>query len=162
VFIGRIVSNRIVRSPNFLTLGRKEKDYELFTIHEKAGCRSCNCDSVCLQHKLGTSPCSNGNTDKILKQNKQNLDREHLNILLDRSEVRKQLEAWGVKSEEAKAWIDSLTDQEIAEIVARIDQMPAGGSAIGILMGGALLVFFVLLVTDILGYTDVFPFVKGQ
>jgi len=98
-------------------------------------------------------------TDKILKQN---LDRERLTILLDRSEVRKQLEAWGVKSEEAKAWIDSLTDREIAEIVARIDQMPAGGSAIGILVGGALLVFFVLLVTDILGYTDVFPFVKGQ
>jgi len=98
-------------------------------------------------------------TDKILKQN---LDRERLTILLDRSEVRKQLEAWGVKSEEAKAWIDSLTDQEISEIVARIDQMPAGGSAIGILVGGALLVFFVLLVTDILGYTDVFPFVKGQ
>jgi len=98
-------------------------------------------------------------TDKILKQN---LDRERLTILLDRSEVRKQLEAWGVKSEEAKAWIDSLTDQEISEIVARIDQMPAGGSAIGILVGGALLVFFVLLATDILGYTDVFPFVKGQ
>ena len=101
-------------------------------------------------------------TDEILKQNKHNLDRERLNILLDRSDVRKQLEAWGVKSEEAKAWIDSLTDREIAEIVARIDQMPAGGSALGILVGGALLVFFVLLATDILGYTDVFPFVKGQ
>jgi len=101
-------------------------------------------------------------TDEILKQNKQNLDRERLTILLDRSEVRKQLEDWGVKSEEAKAWIDSLTDREIAEIVNRIDQMPAGGSATGILVGGALLVFFVLLITDILGYTDVFPFVKGQ
>ena len=100
-------------------------------------------------------------TDEILKQNIQNLDRERLTILLDRSEVCKQLEAWGVKSEEAKAWIDSLTDREITEIVARIDQMPAGGG-IGTLVGGALLVFFVLLVTDILGYTDVFPFVKGK
>jgi formiminotetrahydrofolate cyclodeaminase len=102
------------------------------------------------------------NTSEIIKQNKQNLDRERINMLLDRSEVRNQLEAWGVKSEEAKAWIDSLTDQEIAEIVARIDQMPAGGSALGTLVGAALLVFFVLLATDILGYTDVFPFVKGQ
>ena len=42
VFIGRIVSNRIVRPPIFLTLWRKEKDYEFFTIHEKADCRSCN------------------------------------------------------------------------------------------------------------------------
>jgi len=101
-------------------------------------------------------------TDEILKQNKQNLDRERLTILLDRSEVQKQLKAWGVKSQEAKQWIDNLTDREIAEIVNRLDQMPAGGSATGILVGGALLVFFVLLVTDILGYTDVFPFVKGK
>jgi len=101
-------------------------------------------------------------TDEVLKQNKQNLDRERLTILLDRSEVRKQLEAWGVKSEESKAWIDSLTDQEIAEIVARIDQMPAGGSALGTLVGAAVLVFLVLLATDILGYTDIFPFVKGK
>jgi Family of unknown function (DUF6627) len=102
------------------------------------------------------------NTSEIIKQNKQNLDRERIDMLLDRSEVRNQLEAWGVKSEEAKAWIDSLTDQEIAEIATRIDQMPAGGSALGTLVGAALLVFFVLLATDILGYTDVFPFVKGQ
>jgi len=96
-------------------------------------------------------------TDKILKQN---LDRERLNMLLDRSEVRKQLEAWGVNIEEAKACIDGLTDQEIAEMTARIDQMPAGGSAIGTLLSTAVLVFLVLLITDILGFTDIFPFVK--
>jgi len=101
-------------------------------------------------------------TDEILKQNKQNLDRDRLTILLDRSDVQKQLKAWGVKSEEAKAWIDSLTDREIAEIVARIDQMPAGGTGLGTLVGVAVLVFLVLLITDILGYTDIFPFVKGQ
>jgi hypothetical protein len=95
-------------------------------------------------------------TDEILKQN---LDRERLHMLLDRSEVRKQLEAWGVNSEEAKACVDSLTDQEIAEMTAQIDQMPAG-SAVGTLVGAAVLVFLVLLVTDILGYTDIFPFVK--
>jgi len=97
-------------------------------------------------------------TDKILKQN---LDRERLHMLLDRSEVRKQLEAWGVNSEEAKACVDSLTDQEIAEMTAQIDQMPAG-SAVGTLVGAAVLVFLVLLITDILGYTDIFPFVKGR
>jgi len=100
-------------------------------------------------------------TDEILKQNKQDLDRERLTILLDRSEVRKQLEAWGVKSEEATKTIDSLTDREIAEIVNRIDQMPAGGS-FGTLVGAAVLVFVILLITDILGYTDIFPFVKGK
>jgi len=64
--------------------------------------------------------------------------------------------------EEAKARVESLTDQEAAEIAAQIDQMPAGGSALGTLVGAAILVFLVLLVTDILGYTDIFPFIKGK
>jgi hypothetical protein len=101
-------------------------------------------------------------TDEIIKQNQYNLDRERLQMLLDDSEVRKLLEAWGVDSAEAKARVDSLTDQEIAEMATRMDQMPAGGSAIGTLVGAALIVFLVLLVTDILGYTDIFPFVKKK
>ena len=42
----------------------------------------------------------------------------------------------------------------------QIERLPAGGSAIGVIIGAALIVFLVLLATDILGYTDVFPFVK--
>jgi len=99
-------------------------------------------------------------TAEILKQSERNLDRERLRMLLDRSEVRAQLEAWGVNSEEAKARVDSLTDQEIAEMTAQIDQMPAGGSALGTVVFAALIAFLVLLVTDILGYTDIFPFIK--
>ena len=102
-------------------------------------------------------------TAEILKQNQGNLDREHLRMLLDRSEVRAQLEAWGVNSEQAKARVDTLTDQEVAEISAQLDQMPAGGSAFGTLVGAALIVFIVLLITDIAGYTDIFPFInKGK
>ena len=93
-------------------------------------------------------------TAEILKQGQRDLDRERLYMLLDRSEVRAQLEAWGVNSEEAKARVDNLTDQEIAEIAAQLDQIPAGG-VFGTLVGAALIVFLVLLVTDILGYTDV-------
>jgi hypothetical protein len=100
------------------------------------------------------------NTAEILKQKQQDLTRERLHILLDRSEVRKHLETWGVNPEEAKARVDSLTDQEIAKIVARIDQLPAGGDGFGVIVGAAVLIFLVLLLTDILGVTDIFPFVK--
>ena len=102
-------------------------------------------------------------TGEILKQSQRNLDRERLHMLLDRSEVRKHLEAWGVDTKEARARVDSLTDREIAEIAAQIDQMPAGGDGLGILVGAALIAFLVLVITDILGYTDVFPFIeKGK
>jgi hypothetical protein len=43
-----------------------------------------------------------------------------------------------------------------------MDKLPAGGDGLGILVGAALIVFLVLLFTDIAGYTDVFPFVKHQ
>ncbi|MCK5157546.1 MAG: PA2779 family protein [Candidatus Heimdallarchaeota archaeon] len=99
------------------------------------------------------------NTAEILKQNQQNLARKRINMFLDRSEVHKHLVAWGVNPEEAKARVDSLTDQEIEKIAARIDQLPAGGG-LGAIVGAALIVFIVLLVTDILGFTDVFSFVK--
>ena len=101
-------------------------------------------------------------TSQILKQNHQEQNRDRLFSLIDRAEVRAQLEAWGVDSQIAKARINSLTDEEVAEIVERFDQLPAGGDGFGLLVGAALLVFIILLVTDILGYTDVFPFVKKQ
>jgi len=41
-----------------------------------------------------------------------------------------------------------------------MDQLPAGGSAIGTIVGAAVLIFLVLLITDILGFTHVFSFVN--
>jgi hypothetical protein len=102
------------------------------------------------------------NTAEVLKQNQYNIARERLHVFIDRSEVRKHLEAWGVNPEEAKARVNSLTDHEIEKIAASIDRLPAGGDGLGAIVGAALIVFLVLLVTDILGYTDVFPFVKKK
>ncbi len=100
------------------------------------------------------------NTAEILKQTQNNLGKNRINVFIDRSDVRKQLAAWGVNHEEAKAMVDRLSDQEIEELAARIDQLPAGGSTIGVVLGTALVIFLVLLVTDIMGYTEIFPFVK--
>ena len=70
-------------------------------------------------------------------------------------EVRAQLEYHGVSNEEAKARIAALTDEEAAHFVSQIEDAPAGG-----IIGAILLVFFVLLITDILGFTRVFPFTQ--
>jgi len=100
------------------------------------------------------------NTDEIFKQSQYDLSRKSINTFLDRSEVQNYLVAWGVSPEEAKARIDSLTDEEIENIASRIDRLPAGGDGLGTIVGAALLIFIILLITDILGYTDVFSFVK--
>ena len=102
------------------------------------------------------------NTAEILKQNQHNLACERINMFLDRSEVQKHLVAWGVNPDEAKARVDCLSDQEIERISTRIDQLPSGGGALGTIVGAALIIFIVLLITDILGFTDVFAFVKSK
>jgi hypothetical protein len=80
--------------------------------------------------------------------------------LLAREEVQSQLKLHGIDPAEARARVDSLSDAEAVEVANRIDQLPAGGSTVGIIVGAILLVFLILLVTDLLGLTDVFPFVK--
>ena len=84
-------------------------------------------------------------------------DRERIARILDRTDVPAQLQAYGVSAAEVKARVAALTDAEAAELAARIDELPAGGVSI---LGAALIVFLVLLLTDILGYTKVFPFTR--
>ncbi|KPK35968.1 MAG: hypothetical protein AMJ65_16920 [Phycisphaerae bacterium SG8_4] len=86
--------------------------------------------------------------------------RQQVKQILDREDVRKALRAQGISTEEAKARVDALSDAEAARLAEKLNQLPAGGDALGTIVFAALFVFVVLLVTDILGYTDVFPFVK--
>ena len=86
--------------------------------------------------------------------------RARLAALLQRAEVRTELEALGVDADEAAARIARLSDAEVAAVAGRLDQLPAGEGALGAVIGAALVIFFVLLITDLLGLTDVFPFVR--
>jgi hypothetical protein len=85
--------------------------------------------------------------------------RDRIKSFLDRADVRARMEALGVSADAARARVDALTDNEAKELSAKIDSMPAGGDP-GVL-GVLLIVFLVLLLTDILGYTKVFPFTKS-
>ena len=58
---------------------------------------------------------------------------------------------------EATARVATLTDAEIASLNQKLDELPAGGEILGIL----LTIFIVLLITDILGFTKVFPFTRS-
>jgi len=70
--------------------------------------------------------------------------------------------ALGVDPSEVDARIAALSDQEISQIAGHIDEMPAGQGVLGAIIVALLIVFIVLLITDLVGLTDVFPFVKGN
>jgi hypothetical protein len=97
----------------------------------------------------------------IYKINAQDA-RDHLKTLISRNDIKNALISQGIDPMEAKARVDSLSDSEVIEVADKIEQLPAGRGAFGALIGAALIVFIVLLLTDILGFTDVFPFVKSK
>jgi len=99
-------------------------------------------------------------TETVLDATRSQEARDYLNRTLAREDVRASLVAQGIDPLEAKARVESLSDAEAVSLADQIEELPAGGSALGILVGALLIVFIVLLITDILGYTDVFPFVK--
>ena len=87
-------------------------------------------------------------------------DRARLSALVDRADVRAQLQAYGVQPAEVKARIAALSDDEAAQLAGQIDSLPAGADASGILWA-IIFVFLVLLLTDILGLTKIFPFTRS-
>src|SRR5436190_19547181 len=87
--------------------------------------------------------------------------KERIMGFFERSDVGQQLGTLGVNPADAKARVAALTDDEAAQLAARVDSMPAGGDGLGALVGAAVLIFLVLLLTDILGFTHVFPFTKS-
>ena len=86
--------------------------------------------------------------------------RDRIQIVLARAEVQTLLLERGINVQEAKQRISSLTDVEAVRLANEIDKLPAGGDGFTAIVIASLIVFFVLLVTDIAGYTDVFPFVR--
>jgi len=96
-------------------------------------------------------------TDKVTASTQSQSERERIRTFLDREDVRKELRAQGIDPNTAKARVAVLTDQEVHKVAGNLDNMPAGGEVLGILFT----IFIVLLVTDILGFTKVFPFTRS-
>ena len=99
-------------------------------------------------------------TETVLTAAQTQNARENLIGFLEREDLKAAMTAQGIPLIEVKARVGSLSDAQVMRIADKMDQLPAGGDGLGILVGAALIVFLVLLFTDIAGYTDVFPFVK--
>jgi hypothetical protein len=84
--------------------------------------------------------------------------RALLERTLDRADVAAALEARGVSVQAARARVAALTDDEAVQVAAQIDSAPAGADGV---LGTIVFIFVLLLITDILGLTKVFPFTRS-
>jgi hypothetical protein len=97
-------------------------------------------------------------TDQIISSTQAQSERAHLIESLSRADLADQLRSAGVDPVQLQDRIDNLTDEEVAMLNEQLDELPAGGGILGL----AVFVFVVLLITDIMGYTDIFPFVESK
>ncbi len=101
-------------------------------------------------------------TDQMVAQSEVAGDRARVMRFMAREDVRQQLQALGIDPDEAARRTESLSDDEIQQIADKMDELPAGQSVIGVLVFVVVVLFLVLLITDLLGVTDVFPFINKR
>lgn len=101
-------------------------------------------------------------TDAVYSQQQAASTPAHKQIdaFLAQEGIVQQLQQWGVSPEEARARASALPADEAEQVAQQIAELPAGQGA-GAVVGAVVFVFLVLLITDILGLTKVFPFTRS-
>jgi hypothetical protein len=101
-------------------------------------------------------------TDSVISGMTADQDRQTILNFLSREDVASQFMAFGVNRDEAMARVSAMSNDELRQFANRIDQLPAGqdGFAIAILI--LVILFVVLVITDLTGVTDVFPFIHSK
>ena len=96
-------------------------------------------------------------TDEVTSMGAVASNRDAVSSFLARDDVRQAILAQGVSPQAAQERVNAMSDMEVAQLVGRIDKAPAGAGVIGVIFT----VFVILLVTDIMGLTKVFPFTRS-
>jgi len=76
-----------------------------------------------------------------------------LKTWMAREDVREQLVDLGVDVDSAIARVDSMTNLEVQQLSANMNDMPAGSGFIET----AVLAFLVLIILEVTGVTDILP-----
>lgn len=84
--------------------------------------------------------------------------RALLSSTVARADVAAALQQRGVDPAQVMARVNALSDAEAQALAQRIDAAPAGASDI---IGTLVFIFVLLLITDILGFTNIFPFTRS-
>jgi hypothetical protein len=90
------------------------------------------------------------------EQVQQQYDKAQVLDLLASAEVQEKLLSLGVDVDLVKERVQHLSAEELTQLNMHLDELPAGSGVLGLLVT----IFIVLIITDMLGATDVFSFVN--
>ena len=90
------------------------------------------------------------NTETVLAENQSQEAREYIKQLLAREDVRSALIAQGIDPLEAEARLASLSDAEVIELADQIENLPAGGDGLGLVIAVLVIVILVLVIMKLM------------
>lgn len=93
--------------------------------------------------------------DQILYSTQQINEKENLLQTIAQADLQHQLSSMGVSPTDLENRIQQMTPAEIAQLNQQIAELPAGAGVVGV----ALLIFIIFVITDVLGATDLFTFI---
>jgi len=111
------------------------------------------CVLLVAMHLQGVARAGIVDTEDLNTQAQLQDKRSDIRTLVERQDVRTALVARGVSPDEVMQRVNSLNTTELAMLHDKLDQLPAGQGALEVV----LVVFAVLVITDLTGLTDVFP-----
>jgi hypothetical protein len=85
-------------------------------------------------------------TETILENAQPQDARDKVLRFLARQDVRAALVAQGIDPAEAESRLHSLSNNEIQRLADNIDNLPAGGDAIGLVIGVLIIVLLVVII----------------
>jgi hypothetical protein len=93
---------------------------------------------------------------ELFTSEQSQLDKAQLKDFFSTAEAQEKLIEMGVPPELAMERIDQLTPQEVAQFNQDVENMPAGSGVLGVIVLFAV----IFIITDVIGATDIFPFIK--
>ncbi|NVJ51792.1 MAG: PA2779 family protein [Gammaproteobacteria bacterium] len=95
-------------------------------------------------------------SDSVMQQQQVQYTKEQILAFIDTKEVQNKLEQLGVPKEQAIARVQHMTEQELIAFHTQLESMPAGEGVVGAIVT----VLVVIALLDVLGVTDVYPFIR--
>ncbi|HJS16450.1 MULTISPECIES: PA2779 family protein [Rheinheimera] len=112
---------------------------------------------LCPMLVLGMSQASAAvfSSEQVISNQQFNFNKQQVLSYVDSAEVQNKLIELGVSPADAKQRIANMTAEELSALNSQMNEMPAGG-----IVGVVVTVLVVVVVTDLMGLTDVYPFIN--
>lgn len=104
---------------------------------------------------LGQATADVYSSDQVISHQQFNYDKQQVLSFVGNAQVQQKLIELGVSPADAQQRIANMTQQEINALNSQLNEMPAGG-----IVGVVVTVLVVVAVLDLMGLTDVYPFIN--